>query len=233
MGKIRHSGKKRRKNANALRVVLVFFCLLLILTVAADYQFRPLIRSVASDRAATATNLRINETVTQVLAEYGADYEDMVQIRTDAEGRVTCVSMNMMAVNTIRFDLTRRIQESISKYDRQTISIPLGTLAGQDFLLGRGPALRIRLDISNRIDTRVFSELTEAGINQTRHKIMFEITTQVTALIPWYRTATKITTDFLLAETVIVGAVPDAFTHVVTDAVDIADNLANYSAENG
>ena len=222
---------RRKKLKVIVRLIVLFVCFVLLVAVILDYQQRPLIKSVAQDRAITVCSLIISETVSRVLSEIDLGYRDMVDIQTDTQGQVTYVNTNVLAINIIKFTLTNQIQQALNECQRQLICIPLGTLTGNEFLLGRGPRITIQLDISNRIQMQILSEFTEAGINQTQHRIFLEITTSVSALIPWYTTSAQVVTDFLLAESIIVGKIPEAYTIVVTDPEDIADDINNYSAE--
>ena len=56
-------------------------------------------------------------------------------------------------------------------------------------------------------------------------------TVSVTAFIPMYSVETKVSGDFLIAETVIVGNVPESFTHVVSEDKDIVDAINDFEAE--
>ena len=222
---------RRRRLKTIVRLAVLLICFVLLLAVVLDYQLRPLIKSVTQDRAITVCSLIISETVSRVLSEIDLGYRDMVDIQTDTQGQVTYVNTNVLTINIIKFNLTKQIQQALNECQRQIIRIPLGTLTGNEFLLGRGPRITIQLDISNRIQMQILSEFTEAGINQTQHRIFLEITTSVSALIPWYTTSAQVVTDFLLAESIIVGKIPEEYTIVVTDPEDVADDINNYSAE--
>lgn len=219
----------KRKLASKLKFILIWLLILIVFVYAADSQLRPLIKTVARDRAISTSTLKINQTVSNILSEMDISYEDIIEISTDAEGRITAVNSNMVAINSIKFEITARVQQAISNYEQQAVKIPIGTLLGNDFFIGRGPNITVYLDISNNITTVILSEFDEAGINQTHHRVMLEISTKVSALIPWYNTHTEIKTDFMLAETVIVGEVPDSFTNVITNTDDIPEAIENYS----
>ena len=58
---------------------------------------------------------------------------------------------------------------------------------------------------------KLISSLKSAGINQTCHTIQVKDTANIAAAIPFHQTKTKISYTYLLAETVIVGTVPEAY----------------------
>ena len=91
---------------------------------------------------------------------------------------------------------------------------------------------RIKNDMPKGYADAVFiSEFTDAGLNQTLHRMIMRTTVSVTAFIPMYSVQTDVSGDFLIAETVIVGNVPESFTHVVSEDKDIVDAINDFEAE--
>ncbi|MCL2564179.1 MAG: sporulation protein YunB, partial [Oscillospiraceae bacterium] len=76
---------------------------------------------------------------------------------------------------------------------------------------GRGPGIRFRVVTLGNPSATFTNEFSTAGINQTKHQIMLELTVQVNILVPGRTTRETITTQMLVAETVIVGDVPNVF----------------------
>ena len=93
--------------------------------------------------------------------------------------------------------------------EEQQIAIALGTLSGVQLLSGRGPDVHLRVEPAGYLTSEVENRFESAGINQTRHQIMLLLDMRVMAIIPGYTTSTEIHTEYCLAETVIVGTVPD------------------------
>ena len=69
---------------------------------------------------------------------------------------------------------------------------------------------------------------TSAGINQTKHQIILTVDVSVSILLPGFRTATKVSNSFIVAETVIVGTVPDTYTYFSTDPDTYEEDLKDY-----
>ena len=59
-----------------------------------------------------------------------------------------------------------------------------------------------------------FNELVAAGINQTKHQLLLEIVVDVDVLLPWEILSTRVVTEVLVSETVIIGAVPDTYVNM-------------------
>ena len=88
------------------------------------------------------------------------------------------------------------------------MGVPLGTLTGITLFSGRGADINIKLHQVGAVDAKVISEFTSAGINQTRHSMKVEITAELSAILPGHSTDIKMTDEYLIGETVIVGELP-------------------------
>ena len=75
----------KRKFIARLKFILIWLLILIVFVYAADSQLRPLIKTVARDRAISTSTLKINQTVSDILSEMDISYEDIIEISTDAE----------------------------------------------------------------------------------------------------------------------------------------------------
>ena len=101
--------------------------------------------------------------------------------------------------------------------------------AGIDLLSGIGPIIHIEVVPLGQATAAFGSEFTSAGINQTRHSITMQVSATVTIILPRESIETEVTTHVDVAETVIVGVVPDSYTNV-EDATggDMTEKIFNY-----
>ncbi|MFQ8600158.1 MAG: sporulation protein YunB [Oscillospiraceae bacterium] len=81
------------------------------------------------------------------------------------------------------------------------------------------------------VNTQIISQFEEAGINQTNHRIYLKIVCTVTGLIPGYPVNVEVENEFCLAETVVVGRVPESYTHVISDDSELISRLNDYGAQ--
>lgn len=58
--------------------------------------------------------------------------------------------------------------------------------------------------------------LSAAGINQTRHQILLHVDVYTGILLPGFTASTKVSNEIAVAETVIVGSVPETYTYFST-----------------
>ena len=150
-----------------------------------------------------------NEQATSVMANY--NYEDLVNISKDEDGNVKMISANMITINEIISDIPILIQEELEKADNSKFYIKLGSFTGTKLLAGRGPNVEIKMSSVGSVETDLKSQFSEAGINQTLHRIYLEVRCNVTILTPFDNIEEQIVNQVLLAEGVIVGNIPDTY----------------------
>ncbi len=207
----------RRKTRKKRFVILLAFLLVAcFIYIAADAQIRPLITAAAKERAVTLVNQIINDTVADVIKQENADYDSFIDVKYAEDGSVQSLETKATALNAFRAEVNSAIIGAVANYDCGKLRIRLGTLLGDEYLIGRGPAISFRYDLSNTVTSQFKDAFESAGINQTKHKIMLHIKTDITILIPWYNTSTSFETDILICDTVIVGAVPDTYVSIAT-----------------
>ena len=187
---------------------------LLLLMGYLSYRVHPLLVRLAESRAESITLKIINDRVSEFIAEEDIAYEKLVTMGYNGNGVVAYLGTDMAKLNTFKAHISSKIQESFDRYDFGTIGLPLGTVLGGDFLVGQGPCLYFPIDLSCSVACTFSHAFDDAGINQTRHQILLTVTGNTFAVAPWYRASSRVTTNFVIAETIIVGQVPEYFTNV-------------------
>ncbi len=195
-----------------------------------DNKLKPLLKMLSESKSKSIATKIINETVARELKTMGITYDSLVDIERDSNGTVTSVNMDMVKLNQFKSNISTAVQDAINKCETQKISLPLGTIIGGDYFVGRGPNLKFNLELSASVVSDIESAFDSAGINQTRHQIILNITASTYAVIPWYKNANTVTTNFVIAETVIVGLVPDYYTNV-ENSDDVEGDINDYGAE--
>jgi sporulation protein YunB len=121
----------------------------------------------------------------------------------------------MANINRFKARVTQLINDELNTIEGNTLDIPLGTVSGFNIFYGRGPAIPVRLTPRGSATVSLTSKFTEAGINQTLHQITLNVSADIAAIIPGYTTAVNTETEFIVAQTVIVGHVPESYTHII------------------
>ena len=205
---------RRRLDRRALLRVLALLLAvsLLALTLTATARMRPLLESLATTRVSNTVNRIIFEAVNEAIQNGDISYERLISLEKDSEGKITAVHSNMAAFNRLQAQILDIILAKIDQVSARELSIPIGTLTGSALLAGRGPRIRVRMESVGSSTARFNNQFESAGINQTKHQIILEVEVSVAILLPGFTTATKVSTAVTVAETVIVGAVPDTYT---------------------
>lgn len=223
---------RRDKNGIRLIALLTVLIILIACAVKLDSRLRVLLNNYGQSRAAIVSNSVINQTVYDYLEQNKLQYTDLIKINTDAANKVTSVEFDTVEMTKLKAGIIGKVQENINKKKTVVLSVPVGTLTGNQLLNNRGPRINIELAISSAVYSKISSKFISAGINQTLHQITLSISTDIFFVMPWYRTSGKFETEFILAETVIVGEVPDAYTNVIEyPGSNIAGEIFDYSAE--
>jgi len=194
----------------------VLFGLLMLLLVmlglkTMDQQLEPVMESYARSSVEYLVSYAISQAVNDELQKNDWEYARLVTLQTDAEGRVCALDANMVQINLLKSGIERSVLNKIQNIDTSEIGIPMGTMTGISVFNGKGPVMSITLLPLGTVTSDFRSVFSSAGINQTRHQILIDVTADVTIVVSRYAFETSITTQMVVAETVIVGQVPDMF----------------------
>ena len=225
MGRLRYlrfTGRQR-----VLIWLTVIFTLLLALTVAVVLHMKPVVVDLATARTSNAVNRIVVAAVNDAVDSGRIDYEQLVDFDKDADGHVTALRSNMAAFNRLQASIADDILQRMAEVSSTDLAIPIGTLTGSPLLAGRGPCLRVRMQSVGTATARFDNQFSSAGINQTRHRILLDVDVHVSILLPGLTTYTKVSNEISVAETVIVGGVPETYTYFSTTP----DEIENYADE--
>ena len=231
MGRLRYlrfTGRQR-----VLIWLTVIFTLLLALTVAVVLHMKPVVVDLATARTSNAVNRIVVAAVNDAVESGRIDYAQLVDFDKDAEGHVTALRSNMAAFNRLQASIADDILQRMAEVSSTDLAIPIGTLTGSPLLAGRGPCLRVRMQSVGTATARFDNQFSSAGINQTRHRILLDVDVHVSILLPGLTTYTKVSNEISVAETVIVGGVPDTYTYFSTTPDEIEHYADEYIINNG
>lgn len=200
----------RRRRAAGRTFLALSLLLAAAAVLAGCLAFRSLVTELAVSSAQDAVILSVNSIVKDIMTGGDFDPGELVALEKDVAGNVTAVTTNVAAVNTLAARvLERAVFQTAEKHI--TVGIPLGNLVGSTLLAGKGPSIPVELIMLSSSAAGFRSELTTAGINQTRHQILLDLKVGVSLLMPWRTVGTEVDTEILVSETVIVGAVPESY----------------------
>ena len=200
-----------------LGVALMAFCLVLA------FHLKNTLSSLAVTRVSNTVNRVVTAAVNDTVNSGEIQYDNLIHFEKDNEGKITALQTDMAEFNRLQADVLARMSE----VSTTELAIPIGTLSGVTLLAGRGPSLRIRMQFVGSSTAHFENEFTEAGINQTKHRIMLTVDVSVSILLPGVKAYTKVSNTFSVAETIIVGTVPDSYVHFNGSSEEAEDYVMN------
>lgn len=193
-------------------IIVIVFCFAFIILL--DSQFRPIIKSITTNQARIKSVDTINSVITDEMNKNAVTYNDLVNIERDSSGKVLAITTKMVEMNQLKAAIISNVQTKLGDAGHKDVGIPLGTLLGNEFLHGYGPNVPLRLTLSGNVNADFKSTFESAGINQTRHQIYLNIHTSIYSFIPGFDTTTEVETNVPIAETIIVGEVPEMVANI-------------------
>ena len=195
------------------RILVLALLLLAAGAVVAEQHLSQMMLDMAYARAHALAVETINHAVHAVLEE-GLHYEELVETTLDQDGRVTMLRANTIRMNELATRTALMAQEELASAENQYIGIPLASALGVRFLAGFGPQLSVRIVPIGAVGTHFDTEFESAGINQTRHKVFLTLRTTVRLVVPTGSQMVEVLSTVPIAESIIVGQVPDSFVDV-------------------
>ena len=200
-----------------LKIPPVLITLAVALVVAAsviallENKLRPVVAEIAAAQAQNNMTAVVENAVTADLAARQVSYVDFVTIQRDEGGAITALTTDMARMNLLRSELTAAILDALKGVDVSDVQVPLGSLFDLEPLWAKGPALKAKAMTVGTVRAEFDSQFTSAGVNQTLHRIWLEVDVPMTLLLPGGEVETALHTRLCVAETVIVGKVPDTY----------------------
>ena len=158
-----------------------------------------------------ATSDLINDAIDRQIDLGNIHYDRIVYFEKDLDGRITALKTNMTEVNRLKTAILNLINDEILALDTSDITIPIGSLLLPEFFSGRGFEIPIQILSIRNSDASFHSYFSEAGINQTLQQLTMDVSVDVSVLVLGKTESFTVTSQVVVAETIIVGQVPDTF----------------------
>ena len=201
--------RRRLRRWGILLMLLVIGAAVLLRT-----RINPLTKELAQAKISDAASNVINRAVTQQIQQGDIRYEDMVELQRDNSGAITALTTNMQEMNRLKTQLLELLDDDIYSIEDDEISIPVGNLTGIQLLSGRGPSIPVKIVAVSSSDATFRGEFTDAGINQTIHRIMMEVSLDLIVLLPSGTVTDRVSSQVCVAETVLLGPVPETYAYL-------------------
>lgn len=175
-----------------------------------ERALRPVLAAAARYQVRSQVTAAVEQWAARDLQERGVDYSDFVTITRNKAGEITALSADMARLNLLRAELSAHLLERLEDSQLE-LTIPVGSLLPIEPTWARGPELHLRALALGTASAEFESEFTSAGINQTRHRLWLELSVPVTVLLPGGGEELTVDSRLCVAETVIVGQVPQTW----------------------
>ncbi len=206
-----------RKWIPPLIIVLVLSLLIafFLLNIKLKASILELAEATAQIRAVEIINHAVYEKIVK-----GTEYQDIVYIHKDGEGKIVMIQANTVVLNQIMAKTISAVVEGLNSLREETIEVPLGQVTGSIILAAYGPKMQVNIIPTKQVTIYVDNKFEQAGINQTRHQIYLKIVSKIKIAVPLLEKTINVSANIPLAETIIVGDVPQTY-------VDFKGNDAN------
>ena len=211
-----------RKRRKPWILLLVLLSGLFLLGTLLRTQINPLTEELAVAKITDYASNVINEAVNTQITQGNIQYDDLVKLQTDASGNITALTTNMQEMNRLKTQLLKILDSDIYDVSGDEISVPLGNLTGIQLLSGRGPKIPVKIVAVSSSDANFQGEFSDAGINQTLHRIILNVSLDLIVLLPSGTITDHVSTDVCVAETVLLGPVPESYTYFNNTGSDMA-----------
>ena len=178
--------------------------------------------SLAQAQARAMAVQVLNQSAAELLTTGGVTYDSLMTVVSDGEGRVRLIQANTPEMNRLASQVSLLAQEKLLGRGDQVVRVPLGSALGLTLFAGVGPKVTVRILPVGSVHAQFHTEVQTAGINQTRHRVTLVLTAQVQMVVPTGAQKVEVTTQVAMAESIIVGEVPETFTDVGDD-MDMLD----------
>lgn len=201
----------RRRLPSALLPLLVASAVSIGIFCSISSRLNPLIETMAVSKTVNMISLAISEETDRSLTEEMLAYPDFVSLEINPDGRVTMLSFRTAEGTRFKRLMTERLVVRLESLDPDVLAIPLGNLTGIVLFSALGPSVRVRVQSVGDVKTAYENKFTSAGVNQTKHSIYLNTEVTVYLLIPGEIIPVTVQERVCVAETIIVGDVPDTY----------------------
>lgn len=193
-----------------LRILLLF---LMLAAIAALFLFRwkfnQPVRELAQAQVINATSDLINDAIDRQIEAGDIQYDRIVYFEKNLNGEITALKTNMSEVNRLKTNTLNIINDEILALDQTDIGVPIGSIFLPELFSGRGKTIPVQIIAIRNSDGYFESHFTQAGINQTLHRLNMCVVVDVSILVLGRSASFTVSSEVVVAETIIIGDVPD------------------------
>lgn len=213
------------------RRFISFGLILLGIFLLLDFRIRPIIQNYTAYQSKVVAERILNRAMDDLLETTQPQYQNFINLTYGENGQVSSIQTNTINLNKLKTQVALVMNEAIDTLEVQKLSITSGTASGFHVFYGKGFEIPVRMVPAGYSDTQFISRFTSAGINQTLHQIILKLKIDITIIVPGYNNSVTVETDFIIAETIIIGSVPESYTYINSSDKDLINQISDYGAQ--
>lgn len=200
--------KKHRKLKKFIFSVLIITAAVIVFCEVHLSDFRPEYIRIQAEILSVNS---VCDAVNNSLKKFNYTYDDIAKLAFSEDGSVQAITTDSFKINNLKTEITKSVQKEIAKvYDNQ-IDIPIGAFTNITVLSNMGPNIPVNFNLTGSFSSEIVSTFEQAGINQTVHHIRLILTSKIMTTSLDYSGKITFTTDFEIAQSVIVGDIPNSY----------------------
>ncbi len=196
--------RRMGKHRTGKRLFAVALVLLFLWTAVTEAGLSSVSQELTEEAAREYLLTSINTVVREELEERNAAF---VTVSRSGNGTVSAVNANVSALNSLKAGIIARLSKALN--GKASAWVPVGSFTEVGVLNGRGPKVPVKLNLEGSADVTFQTEFRSAGVNQSCHRIVMAVTARAYSQSKRFEIQVEEETSTVLAETVVVGEVPD------------------------
>ncbi len=197
-------------------VRFLWYILLLLAAIAAVFiwiniKVRPFMVSVTRGYAENVVSNTLNALIDEIMQNEDFTFVNVIK---DSQGRVVAVTMNSADTNVFMTRISIGLKNRIADMEQVEAKIPIGNFLPYPFLAGLGPEVSVKFLVLANTAVSAREEFVSKGINQSLYTLSLHVVTDVGIYIPAMHSSVTVENEVPVAQTLIVGNVPDTYTNV-------------------
>lgn len=203
--------RRGRRDGGLLIPALLGIGLALLVITLLDSALRPVVTTLAEAKTENVVTGIINDAVLETLSAEAVAYQDLVALERDSSGQIILLATDSAKMNALRSQILQNVLEKVDSLNSEDLGIPLGSITGLSTASDWGPDLPVQVLAAATPTAEFRNVFTSEGINQTLHQVMLDVKVEITLLIPGGKTETQVEATVCVAETLLLGQVPDTY----------------------
>ncbi len=212
----RDSSDKRKKTGRRIAALMVAVIIAVCIGVYSDKVAMPLVKELA-EADVTAKTVGAFIEANSKIKTFSEFYGEFFEYEKNSDGEITLVRANSANINSVTIYAQRAMQEAVDELGDYKVELPSGAFTGLALLADKGTPIAINIAPVGAVNVALGSYYYTEGINQTIHRLVMRVQTTVRMLVPIRAENVTVSMDFILAEDVILGRVPDSYITGISD----------------